>query len=124
MNKRKIGDAAEQAALNYLLSKGLILVDRNFQTKMGEIDLIMKDNEELVFVEVRMRANPDYGDGAATVDSRKQRKICLTALAYLQRHKLDEHFCRFDVVSIQHNKNKTPENYQVNWIKHAFEHTG
>lgn len=122
MNKREIGDAAEKVALSYLQSKGLMLIEKNFHTKMGEIDLIMKDGDELVFVEVRMRNNTHYGDGAATVDTRKQRKICLTALAYLQRKKLDEHFCRFDVVSIQHQS--APDNSQVNWIKHAFEHTG
>ena len=120
MNKRAIGDHAEELALNYLKSKGLELITRNFQTKMGEIDLIMKDSNELVFVEVRMRTNRSFGDGAATVDFRKQRKICLTALAYLQLQKLNEHFCRFDVISIQ--PNNTPGS-QVNWIKHAFEHT-
>ncbi len=120
MNKRNIGNQAEEMALNYLQSKGLMVIDRNFQTKMGEIDLIMKDQNELVFVEVRMRADASFGDGAATVDARKQRKICLTALAYLQRHKLNEHFCRFDVISIQHKNTQTNH---INWIKNAFEHT-
>ncbi len=88
---------------------------------MGEIDLIMTDRTTIVFVEVRFRIHNNYGDGAESVDTRKQRKISLTALHYLQKSRLSNRFCRFDVVSLSEAKNGTSE---INWIQNAFEQTG
>jgi putative endonuclease len=112
---QRTGQRAERAAARYLVRRGLRLVERNFATRSGEIDLIMRDGAELVFVEVRFRASDAFGDGAATVDRRKQRRLIRAALHYIARHDRHER-CRFDVVSVSR------PNYRLrfNWIRNAF----
>lgn len=113
---KKIGQIAENLACDYLTSQGLKLIIKNFQSKCGEIDLIMRDDEILVFVEVRHRRLNDYGDGATTVDKRKQLKIIKTANFYLQKYKLyDKVLCRFDVIATSGSSGN-----QLAWIKDAF----
>ena len=80
------GQQAEQRALDFLQSKGLRLQERNFRCKTGEIDLIMRDKQSLVFVEVRYRSRCDYGHAFETVGSRKRGRILSTAAHYLQNH--------------------------------------
>jgi len=112
---QRTGQRAERAAARYLARRGLRLVARNYATREGEIDLIMRDGAELVFIEVRFRASDTFGDGAATVDRRKQHRVIRAALHYLSRtHCRDR--CRFDVVSVSR------PNYRLkfNWIRNAF----
>ncbi len=111
MKTQRIGNEAEQKALSFLEAKGLSLVEKNFSCRLGEIDLIMKDETCLIFVEVRKRTNPLYGSGAETVTPAKQRKIIKTAQFFLLNHAIGDYDCRFDVISI---------NEDVDWIKHAF----
>lgn len=113
----KKGQQAEQLACEYLKKNGLRLVQQNYRCPMGEIDLIMKDKSMLVFIEVRYRKNTQYGSGAETVGTRKQRKLLHTAMHYLQRHASSKSTCRFDVVSIA-NEN-CAEDFQ--WIQDAFQ---
>lgn len=94
------GRKAEESALHYLESKGMRLVVRNFRTRRGEIDLIMQDGKELVFVEVRSRSSQAFGSPAETVSASKQAKIRKTALFFLQQRHLLETPCRFDVVGV------------------------
>ncbi len=95
------GYAAELQALNYLKKQGLKLVERNFTSPVGEIDLVMRDKRELVFVEVRYRSANLYGGAAASINNRKQMKLNRTALFYLNRHYGDAMpYCRFDLVLI------------------------
>ena len=82
----KKGQYAEQLACDHLEKEGLRLVQKNYHCPMGEIDLIMKDKEMLVFVEVRYRKNTQYGSGAESVNGPKQKKLLSTAMHYLQRH--------------------------------------
>src|SRR5204862_504789 len=77
------GTLAEQRAERYLQSQGLGLIERNYRSRFGEIDLIMRDGTSLVFVEVRMRRNKDFGGAAASIDVRKQQRIIRTAHQYL-----------------------------------------
>ncbi|TQV80202.1 YraN family protein [Exilibacterium tricleocarpae] len=94
------GDRAEQRAQAYLISQGLQPVTRNYRCKAGEIDLIMRDGEVLVFVEVRLRSASRFGAAAATVTAKKQQKIIRTAAFFLQAHRLTETTrCRFDVIA-------------------------
>ncbi|MFT4798236.1 MAG: putative endonuclease [Candidatus Azotimanducaceae bacterium] len=112
MKTQQLGNAAEQAALDYLESNGLQCIDRNFSCKMGEIDLIMIDHSTLVFVEVRLRNNPHHGSGADSVTRTKMRKIIRTAEFYLTRNPIPENLdCRFDVISMDK---------KIDWIKSAF----
>ena len=117
--KRQIGNQAEDVALEYLTQQGLTLVQQNYLTKVGEIDLIMLDvqTQVLVFVEVRYRQNTYFGSAADTVDQNKQAKLVRTAQYYLQQHsKYQEFICRFDVVGVESDL-KYPK---INWIKDAF----
>jgi putative endonuclease len=118
--KRKIGNQAEQLALNYLRKRGLLLIKQNYLTSMGEIDIIMLDkcNQDLVFVEVRYRSNVSFGSAVDSVTSDKQIKIIHTAQLFLQQHrKYQDFICRFDVLGVESNL-KYPNFF---WIKDAFE---
>ncbi len=111
-NYRLKGKKAEDIACSFLQRNGLKVVDRNYQCRYGEIDLIMQDSDTLVFVEVRFRNSSKYGDAAETVDKNKRRKLIFTANHYLQRTTFDQPV-RFDVVAL------APEQ-SPQWICDAF----
>ena len=115
------GEDAEVACLTHLKSKGLKLVDRNFNCRQGEIDIIMLDNKTLVFVEVRFRKNNNFGGGLESITTAKQNKLRRTAELYLQQNSQYQN-ARFDVVSMsktsQANSDKTE--YTFDWIENAF----
>ena len=118
MTMRQRGDTAELFAENHLKQQGLKLVERNFNSRYGEIDLIMLDKQSLVFVEVRFRADSSFGSGAETVNFHKQHKIIKTAQIYLQSHKkMQNRDCRFDVVSVTLQANVPT----IEWYKSAFQ---
>lgn len=102
------GKAAEQLALHYLEQQGLRLVETNYSTRMGEIDLIMWQQHSLVFVEVRQRNNLNFGGAAASVGLVKQERLWKTAQIYLQRY-TSPPACRFDLLAINGGK--------VEWIR-------
>lgn len=113
---RDKGTAYEDVALSHLERQGLRLVERNYRTKRGEIDLIMRQDETLVFVEVRYRAPNRYGTGLDSIDRHKRRKIVWAAQHYLQRTRLDRQMaCRFDVIAVD---GQSPEN--LTWLPRAF----
>lgn len=116
-NARAKGNYAEQLALDYLIERGLILVEKNISSRYGEIDILMRDEEEWVFVEVRFRKSQHYGGGLESVDRSKQRKLINTAEHYMQSHH-KTHFdsCRFDMIEISGDIN-TPK---INWLQDAF----
>ncbi len=112
MKTQRRGNRAEQLALRFLRQRGLQHITSNYRARCGEIDLIMREGQTIVFVEVRYRANDRYGGAAASVDLRKQRKLIRTAQHWLQtRH--DEPACRFDVIAIDATD-------RIDWIPHAF----
>lgn len=106
------GRAAEDASAALLERHGLALVARNYRTRFGEIDIVARDGDTLVFVEVRARAGRGYGGAAASVDGVKQRKLVAAARHFLARLGR-EPACRFDVVSW--------EGGRARWIRGAFE---
>jgi len=103
----------ETAAARYLQAAGLTIAARNYRGRRGEIDLIARDGDTLVFVEVRYRRSSRFGSAGASVDARKQQKLLATAHGYLQQHKLDCP-CRFDVIAIDGDMQN------IQWIKDAF----
>ncbi len=107
------GEAAESLACRWLESRGLKLRERNYRCKAGEIDLIMEDGPELVFVEVRYRSHPGYGSAAESVTPAKQQKLLRTAQHYLQQLNRTP-ACRFDIIGID------PEQ-QIQWIRNALQ---
>ncbi|WAJ70095.1 YraN family protein [Catenovulum adriaticum] len=116
LNKRIIGQGYEKAAETFLAKKGVTTIERNFNCKLGEIDLICQAGETLVFVEVRYRNNKSHGGAASSISPAKQRKVKKAALFYLQQQNINVNHCaiRFDVVTID------GEITNLNWIKNAF----
>ncbi len=106
------GAAGEGRALDYLQEQGLALVEQNFRCKSGEIDLIMRHGQTLVFVEVRARADKRFGGAAASVTPAKQRRLIRAAQFYLQRFRAMP-ACRFDVIAIDAGV--------LSWLKNAIE---
>lgn len=92
-----LGREAEAAAARWLEARGLTVVARNHRCRGGEIDLVMRDGAALVFVEVRLRTNPRFGDAAASVTPTKQQRLVRAARDYLARHRWQGP-CRFDLV--------------------------
>ena len=111
------GEQAEAASLRFLRRQHMKLVKKNFRCPQGEIDLIMQDSKALVFVEIRYRSNPNFGDGADSVDFRKQKKLIHAANVYLQSNPADQP-CRFDVVAVSRDQQ---DHWQFRWIKDAFQ---
>ena len=109
------GADAEETAARFLASRGLTVVARNFRTRFGEIDLVARDGGTLVFVEVRLRTNRNYGGAAESVDSSKRTRIVAAARAYLARLPAEPP-CRFDVVTLDGD--------MARWIPAAFEVAG
>ena len=116
---KKSGDDAERIAERFLIGHGLALVARNYHCRFGEIDLIMRQGEALVFVEVRLRktstGKADFGGAIASITPAKQAKLIATAQHYLSGMK---HLppCRFDAILL----NGMTEN-DVEWLPNAFE---
>ena len=109
------GKDAETHACRHLQTKGLRLVQQNYRTRRGEIDLIMQDKDSLVFIEVRYRRQTRFGSAAESVDRHKQSKLIACANHYLQTFpEISRQPCRFDVVSIGGNMDS------IEWIKNAF----
>jgi putative endonuclease len=115
-NNRK--DAGERSALRYLQAHGLELVLRNHRCRQGEIDLVMLDGRTLVLVEVRYRRTTTFGGAAASVDSRKQRRLIAAARHLLATHsELRKYPARFDVIALSRAAKGA---VAIEWIKAAF----
>lgn len=113
LSKQAVGQLSEKKAHEFLQAKGLTLLQSNFRCKSGEIDLIMRDKNTVVFVEVRTKNNKSFGSPIETVDRRKQKKIIKTAIHYLRlKNWFDKVNCRFDIVAITQNN--------LEWIPNAF----
>lgn len=99
--RRQVGQQGERRAERFLRSLGYAIVERNYRTPRGEIDLVAKDRDTLVFVEVRTRRRDGFGGPLASVGRQKQRQISNTALHYLTHSGLrDRAAARFDVIGI------------------------
>ncbi len=120
---KRVGDAGEDAALEYLEKAGLRLLQRNFKTPGrggGEVDLIMRASDgTLVFIEVRKRRGSSHGGAAGSVSAFKQRRIVFAARHYIARL-LPLPPCRFDVVSLE----GVGDAKQIEWLKAAFDASG
>jgi putative endonuclease len=118
LSLRAAGRKWEGAAESFLRRHGLKTQQRNYHCRHGEIDLIMRDDDCLVFVEVRYRRRPEFGSGAETVSPLKQSRIARTAAHFLCRHRrFASQPCRFDVISMDERQGRV----QVRWIRNAFE---
>jgi putative endonuclease len=111
------GNQAEQIAAVYLQQQGLKLLETNYRCSFGEIDLVMRDNKTLVFVEVRLRSSGLFGGAAYSINASKQKKLIITAEHYLQQHNtVAKLACRFDAILM--DKTSTTN---LQWIQNAFD---
>ena len=116
-DRRTLGAAAEDAARALLEREGLRTLARNVNYRFGELDLVMRDGETVVFVEVRYRRDDRFGGGAGSVDFRKRRRIVLAARAWLANQRgLGDAPCRFDVVTVHGADGRL----ECDWIRDAF----
>lgn len=114
-DRRRDGQIAEDSAARFLEQRGLAVLARNFRCRGGEIDLVCRDGESLVFVEVRLRRNQDYGGAAASIGVAKQRRVVLAARHYLiarGESLASDCACRFDCVLL--------DGQTLTWIRDAF----
>jgi putative endonuclease len=107
------GHRAERIAAAYLQDQGLAVIESRYRCRWGEIDLILRDRDTLVFAEVRLRRSRTFGGAAASVDRRKQERLIATARHYLAGKR--EAACRFDVVLLE--RIDPP---RIEWIRDAF----
>jgi putative endonuclease len=116
-DRRQLGAAAEAAACALLEREGQRTLARNVNYRFGELDLVMRDGDTVVFVEVRYRRNDRFGGGAGSVDFRKRRRVVLAARAWLAAQRaLADVPCRFDVVTVQ----GADDALECDWIRDAF----
>lgn len=113
-NKRQVGTQNEELAVKYLEENGYQIINKNFYCRTGEIDIIAKDGDYIVFIEVKYRTSSKYGLPIEAVNFNKMRKITRTALFYMHKNKNSTDIpIRFDVVVLLKD--------QINLIKNAFE---
>lgn len=115
---REQGSSTEALAAQYLISQGLTLIDKNIHCRQGEIDIIMKEGDTYVFVEVKYRKNNNFGGAIAAIPYSKQQKIKHCITFYLHKVGLNEYNtpCRCDVIALTGDIHQ-PE---INWLKNAF----
>lgn len=115
--RRAQGAECERAAERALASAGLVPLTRNAGYRLGELDLVMRDGDTLVFVEVRQRRSSDFGGALASVDRHKRRRLVRAAQLFLARHPaLAQAPCRFDVVALSGE----PARPDLEWVRNAF----
>ena len=100
MNKRSKGAAGETLAAEFLKAKGFVILERNYRFDRGEIDLVARDGQELVFVEVKTRHSNTYGAPEESVTPAKEEQLKKVAEGYLYEHQIEGQSCRFDVVTL------------------------
>lgn len=105
--KQRVGQSGEKAAAAFLRREGLRIIERNFKTPLGEIDMIAEEGDVLCFVEVKARRSEAYGGPAEAVTPRKQHQIARVAAAYVSRNYPQGTTCRFDVVTVE-DRNGVP----------------
>jgi len=126
---QQLGKWAEQTALNLLQAQNYVWVTSNYHSRHGEVDLIVKRGQELVFVEVKARTIGNYGQACEMVTWTKQKKIIKTAMRFLQRYpSYQDFYCRFDVIcfdfpqkiakTVQQDFSKF--HYDLQWSENAF----
>jgi putative endonuclease len=116
-DRKRTGKKGEDIAVAYLISRGYRIVERNYKCPLGEIDIVARDGDELVFVEVKSRKSEEFGDPQLAVGLKKQKKVSRISLAYLKEKHLYPCNARFDVVAIK----MLPDGSTVELIQNAFE---
>ena len=113
----ELGRIGENIIADYITKLGYKVVERNFACNQGEIDIVAKDKEELVFIEVKTRTDISYGEASEAVTDTKKRHLINSIKYYIYKQKLENQPIRIDVAEVYINKGKV----KVNYIKQALE---
>ncbi len=116
--RQSLGKLGENLACAALAGRGYAILATRYRTRIGEIDIVARDGDTTVFVEVKSRVGDEFGGAAAAVTTSKQRKVALMAMDYVARHRLENTPCRFDVVTVEVREGRPP---QIEIYTHAFE---
>ena len=111
--KKELGNTGEEISVKYLEKQGYIILERNFYCKQGEIDIIAKDKNEIVFIEVKSRSNTEYGLPSEGVTKQKIKHLYRTAKYFLYKNKMLNEIARFDAIEILIKNGK----FNINHIK-------
>jgi putative endonuclease len=114
--RQSLGKIGEDLACGELARRGYVILERRYRTRYGEIDIIARTGETIVFVEVKARASEEYGGGGAAVTPWKQQRIVRMAIDFLARRRLLDQRCRFDVVTVDFED----RNPRIEVYPHAF----
>lgn len=118
VKNKQVGDLGERLAAKFLRRSGYRVLTRKYRCKFGEIDIVARDKDMLVFVEVRSKSDSEYGLPYETVGYTKRRRLERVAAEFLRRFNLFDYDCRFDCVSVLFDDNFKPK--QIELIKDAF----
>lgn len=111
MNKREVGSFYENKVCDYLISEGIEIIERNFFCKFGEVDIIGREGDTLIFFEVKFRSGDSFGNPLDAIDRRKQKRI-IGCAKYYTAYKYSDMYIRFDAVGVTDDK--------IEWVKDAF----
>lgn len=117
MSRRSAGKTAEDAAAGYLRSGGYKILERNYSTPLGEIDIVALDGDTVCFVEVRSRSSLEYGGAVEALTRSKQRQVAKAAMAYMKAKRLGEAKVRFDFAAVEMSEEGEA---RVELFKNAF----
>ena len=117
-SRHSLGELGENLASAALERRGYAVLARRYRTRLGEIDIVARDADTIVFVEVKARAGDEFGGGAVAVTGWKQRRLTMMAMDYLARHRLEKLRCRFDVVTVDVVQGSAP---RIEVYQHAFD---
>ena len=114
------GKQGEKAAVKLLKKNGYRIIETNYSNKSGEIDIVAEQEGVLAFVEVKSRADVEYGEPLDAVTPHKQRKIGRVAKGFMAQYRIENRDCRFDVVGIKGDPNE-PKTWEIELIQNAFQ---
>ncbi|MGL5260284.1 MAG: YraN family protein [Lachnospiraceae bacterium] len=114
-NKRAVGTFYEEMAISFLKKNEILILEKNYRTRYGEIDIIGREDDTIIFFEVKYRKSIEYGHPTEAVNKKKQKIICKVATQYCVTHFVND-LVRYDVISIC--------NGEIEWYKNAFSHIG
>jgi putative endonuclease len=115
--RQQLGKQGESIAIQYLVKNGYRIIETNYRTDFGEIDIIAKDKGTLVFIEVKTRKSYRFGDPKYAITQKKQRKISMVALGYLKVTRQERAKARFDVVAISPEE----DHHSIEIVRNAFD---
>ncbi len=118
--RKKLGNRGEKIAANFLRKRGYRIIEKNYRSRLGEIDIVARENDSVVFVEVKTRRSTDFGLPEEALSYDKRRRLSKVAMGYLAHRRIEDINCRFDVVSILMDDKKVRTVKRIELIKNAF----